>query len=141
MHKYALYARICIRINMPLCKFKLEYASIAYNLYKYAKICSDPISISHMHSYAFICTKYAKICKICKHESCMQHMQKYALATLLMTTARCVCMLVAPLRCDLGCCSRTVVVIKAAVNRRGLLTSIFAAARHQPVPASLFAGG
>ena len=23
---------------------------------KYAKICSDPISISPMHSYAFICT-------------------------------------------------------------------------------------
>ena len=27
---------------------------------KYAKICSDPISISPMHSYALICTKYAK---------------------------------------------------------------------------------
>ena len=35
-------------------------------------------SISSMHSYAFICTKYAKICKICKH------MQKYALPPLLM---------------------------------------------------------
>ena len=33
---------------------------------KYAKICSDPISVSPMHSYAFICTKYANICKICK---------------------------------------------------------------------------
>ena len=37
----------------------------------YAKICSDSISISPMHSYAmyyaFICTKYA-ICKINKHE-------------------------------------------------------------------------
>ena len=55
---------------------------------KYAKICSDPISISPMHSYAFICTKYAKICKICNHESHMQHttndMQKYALPTLRM---------------------------------------------------------
>ena len=44
----------------------------------------NPTSISPMHSYAFICTKYAKICKICKHESYMQHMQKYALPTLLM---------------------------------------------------------
>ena len=44
---------------------------------KYAKICSDPISISPMHSYAFLCTKYAKkiakyvsmkiICNICKN--------------------------------------------------------------------------
>ena len=33
-------------------------------------------------------------------------------------TARCVCMLEAPLWCDLGCCSRTVVVIKAAANPR-----------------------
>ena len=48
------------------------------------KLCSDPIIISPMHSYAFICTKYAKICKICKHEIYMQHMQKYALPTLLM---------------------------------------------------------
>ena len=69
MHKYALYAGICIRINMPL------YANL--NMHKYAqnmqikkqKICSDPISISPMHSYAFVCTKYAKICQICKHES------------------------------------------------------------------------
>ena len=50
-------------------------------MWKYAKICSDPISISPMHSYAFICTKYANICKICKHENYMQHMQKYALPT------------------------------------------------------------
>ena len=33
-------------------------------MHKDAKICSDPISISPLHSYAFICTKYAKICKI-----------------------------------------------------------------------------
>ena len=32
--------------------------------------------------------------------------------------AGCVCMLLAPLWCDLGCCSRTVVVIKAAANPR-----------------------
>ena len=51
---------------------------------KYAKICSEPISISPMHSYAFICTKYENICKIYKHENYMQHMQKYALPTLLM---------------------------------------------------------
>ena len=31
-------------------------------------------------------------------------------------TAGCVCMLVAPLWCDLGCCYRTVVVMKAADN-------------------------
>ena len=30
-------------------------------MHKYAKICSDPISISPMHSYAFIWIKYAKI--------------------------------------------------------------------------------
>ena len=54
------------------------------NMHKYAKICSDPICISPMHSYAFICTKYAKICKICKHESYMQNTQKCALPTLLM---------------------------------------------------------
>ena len=48
------------------------------------KICSEPISISPVHSYALICKKYAKICKICKHESHMQNMQKYALPTLLM---------------------------------------------------------
>ena len=47
----------------------------AQNMYKHAKICSDPISISPMHLYAFMCTKYAKICKICKHESYMQNMQ------------------------------------------------------------------
>ena len=46
---------------------------------KYAKICSDPISVSPMHSYAavhllFIYTKYANICKICKHEIYMQNM-------------------------------------------------------------------
>ena len=52
------------------------------------KICSDPISISPMLSYAFICTKYAKICKICEHESCMQNMQKYAPPTLLMDLRR-----------------------------------------------------
>ena len=40
---------------------------------------SHPISISPMHSYAFICTKYSKICKTCEHESYMQNMQKYAL--------------------------------------------------------------
>ena len=56
---------------------------------KYAKICSDPISISPMHSYAFICTKYANICKICKHGNYMQHMQKYALPTLLMSDFHC----------------------------------------------------
>ena len=74
MHKYALYAGICIRINMPL------YANL--NMHKYAqnmqikkqKICSDPISISPMHSYAFVCTKYANICKICKHEIYVQNM-------------------------------------------------------------------
>ena len=32
-------------------------------------------------------------------------------------TAGCVCMLVAPLRCDLGCCSRTVVVLKLLRTR------------------------
>ena len=31
-------------------------------------------------------------------------------------TAGCVCMLVAPLWCELGCCSRTVMVVKAAAN-------------------------
>ena len=36
------------------------------------KICSDPMSIAPMHSYAFVCTKYAKICKICKHVIYMQ---------------------------------------------------------------------
>ena len=46
----------------------------AQNMHKYAKLCSDTISISPMHSYAFICTKYAKICKICMHESYMQNM-------------------------------------------------------------------
>ena len=51
---------------------------------KYAKICSDPISIYPMHSYAFICTKHAKICKMCKHDIYMQYLQKYALPTLLM---------------------------------------------------------
>ena len=50
----------------------------AQNMHKYAKICSDPISISPMHSYAFICTKYAKICKICKHESYMHCYAIYA---------------------------------------------------------------
>ena len=44
------------------------------NMPKYAKICSDHISISPMHSYAFICTKYANICKICKHDIYMQNM-------------------------------------------------------------------
>ena len=33
-------------------------------------------------------------------------------------TAGCVCMLVAPLSCGLGCCSRTVVVFKAAAKTR-----------------------
>ena len=45
-------------------------------MHKICKICQnmqyDPISISPMYSYAFICTKYAKIYKICKHESYMQ---------------------------------------------------------------------
>ena len=43
---------------------------------KYAKICSDTISISPVHLYAFICTKYAKTCMICKRESHMQKLQK-----------------------------------------------------------------
>ena len=59
MHKYELYAGICIRINMH------KYASL--NMHKYAqnmpKICSDPTSISPMHSYAFICIYMHKICK------------------------------------------------------------------------------
>ena len=42
-------------------------------MHKYAQICSNTKSISTMHSYAFICTKYAKICKICKHEIYMHH--------------------------------------------------------------------
>ena len=65
MHKYALYAGICIRINMPLYA-NLNMNKNAQNMHKYAKIFSDPISISPMHSYAFTCTKYAKICKIGK---------------------------------------------------------------------------
>ena len=36
-------------------------------------------------------------------------------------TAGSVCMLVAPMWCDLGCCFRTVVAIKAAVNTRNYL--------------------
>ena len=62
----------------------LNMHKYATNMHKYAKICSDPIGISPMHSNAFICTKYAKICKICKHEIYMHHVQKYALPTLLM---------------------------------------------------------
>ena len=58
----------------------------AQNMHNYPKLCIDPKSISPMHSYAFICTKYAKMCKICKDEIYMQHMQKYALHTLLMVT-------------------------------------------------------
>ena len=65
MHKYALYAGICIRINMPLYA-NLNMNKNAQNMHKYAKIFSDPISISPMHSYAFTCTKNAKIGKIGK---------------------------------------------------------------------------
>ena len=65
--KNELYAEICTRINMPLYT-NLNMHKYAKNMQKYAKICSEPISISPIHSYAFICTKYAKICKICKHE-------------------------------------------------------------------------
>ena len=36
----------------------------------------------------------------------------------LTVTAGCVCMLVPPLWCDLGCCARTVVVIKSAAKPR-----------------------
>ena len=43
-------------------------------MHKYAKICSDPISVYSMHSHAFIFTKYGNICKICKHEIYMQNM-------------------------------------------------------------------
>ena len=82
MHKYVLYVGICISINMPLYT-NLNIQKYAQNMHKYAKICSDPISIAPMHSYASIYTKYAKICKIYKHASYMQHMQKYALPTLL----------------------------------------------------------
>ena len=63
----------------------LNMHKYALNMQKYAKICSDPISISPKHSYAFICTKYAKICKICKHEIYMQHMQIHTCPTLLIT--------------------------------------------------------
>ena len=70
-------------INMPLYA-NLNMHKYVQNMHIYAKICSDPISISPMHSYAFICTKYAKLCKICKHESYMQHLQNNALPTLLM---------------------------------------------------------
>ena len=56
---------------------------------KYAKICSDPISISPMHSYAFICTKYAYICKICKHEIYMQNMHSPLCWWLISESSRC----------------------------------------------------
>ena len=51
MHKYALYAEICIRINIPL------YANV--NMHKicttYAQICKN-MQWPHKHfSYAFIC--------------------------------------------------------------------------------------
>ena len=50
--KYA-QGKIC-----HLCKFNIH--KYAQNMQKYAKICSDPTSISSMHLYAFICTIYAK---------------------------------------------------------------------------------
>ena len=45
---------------MPL-SANLNMHKYAQNIHKYDKISSKPISISPMHSYAFICTKYAKI--------------------------------------------------------------------------------
>ena len=55
---------------------KFKYAKYAKNMQKYAKICSDPISISPVHSYALYAQnmqKYARyvsmkaICNICKN--------------------------------------------------------------------------
>ena len=86
MTKYALYAGICITINMQLYA-NLNLHKQAQNMQKYhdATICTWQWPHKYF-SYAFICTRYAKICKICKHEICMQKMQKYALPTLLMNS-------------------------------------------------------
>ena len=67
MLKYALYAKICISMNMQ--KYaKKKYAEICK---KYANICICPMSLPQLHIYAKICKKYAKyvsmkfICIIC----------------------------------------------------------------------------
>ena len=73
--KYALYAEICIRINMPLLVYaNLNVHKYAQNVHKYANICSDPISISPaLHSYSQNMQKYSRyvimkvLCKICKN--------------------------------------------------------------------------
>ena len=57
---------MCIRVNMILYANLIMF-KYAQNMHKYAQICSDPISISPVHSYAKY-AKYAKICKICKHD-------------------------------------------------------------------------
>ena len=63
MLKYALYAKICISMNMQ------KYAKKICK--KYANICICPMSLPQLHIYAKICKKYAKyvsmkfICIIC----------------------------------------------------------------------------
>ena len=66
MLKYALYAKICISMNMQ--KYAKKNAEICK---KYANICICPMSLPQLHIYAKICKKYAKyasmkfICIIC----------------------------------------------------------------------------
>ena len=51
MHYMSKYA---FEKDAIICKFNTR--KYAKNMQKYAKICSDHIDISPMHSYAFICT-------------------------------------------------------------------------------------